>query len=150
MRPNVTFLTLALLVVAGAATPAAAQDPGAAPAEPRPAVVQGDEPRLVFDREVFTYRGRARRDPFAALTAANSGPQFSDVKLHMIIFSDDPHESIASLSVDGGRRMRLRRGETVGNATVVDIGPTHVIFSVMDFGMRRQEVLYLKPPREGE
>jgi hypothetical protein len=135
----------ALLMLA--ATPAPAQDAPAA--SPRPPVAEGNEPRLVFEREVFTYPGRNRRDPFAPLTATADGPLFSDVRIHMIIFSDDPAESIVSLSVAGGRRVRLRRGETVGNATVVAISVTHVVFSVMDFGMRRQEVLYLKPPREG-
>jgi hypothetical protein len=142
--PMAGLLATLLLV---AVAPAAAQEQAAPP--PRPPVMDGSEPRLVFEREVFTYRGRARRDPFAALTTATDGPLFSDVRLHMIIYSDDPRESIASLSVSGGRRMRLRRGETVGNATVVEIGVTHVVFSVTDFGMRRQEILYLKPTREG-
>jgi hypothetical protein len=135
------------IVLAAAATPTTAQDAPAQPPPPPPA--HADEPRLVFEREVFTYRGRMRRDPFTPLTTSGEGPLFSDVQLHMIIFSDDPSESIASLSVRGGRRMRLRRGETIGNATVIDIGVTHVVFSVMDFGTRRQEVLYLKTPREG-
>jgi hypothetical protein len=137
------------IVLAAAAAPAAAQDAPAQPPPPPPPAAQADEPRLVFEREVFTYRGRTRRDPFTPLTTGGEGPLFSDVQLHMIIFSDDPSESIASLSVRGGRRMRLRRGETIGNATVIDIGVTHVVFSVMDFGTRRQEVLYLKTPREG-
>ncbi|HSJ26095.1 MAG TPA: hypothetical protein VK929_15565 [Longimicrobiales bacterium] len=113
------------------------------------ASASASEPRLVFEREVFQYGGRNRRDPFTPLTSSAEGPLFSDVTLHMIIYTDDPRESIVSLSVAGGRRMRLRRGETVGNATVINIGQTHVVFSVNDFGMRRQEVLYLKPPREG-
>jgi hypothetical protein len=138
----------ALATPAAPAAPAAAQDAGAAPT-PRPPVQDAAEPRLVFEREVFVYRGRARRDPFMPLTAATDGPLFADVRLHMIIHSADPDLSIVSVSVAGGRRMRLRRGESVGNATVIEIGERHVVFSVMDFGVRKQEVLYLKPPREG-
>jgi hypothetical protein len=140
------FLSVMAATALGfAAEPVAAQEPPPPPPPP-----QAEEPRLVFEREVFTYRGRVRRDPFSPLTSSNEGPLFSDVRLHMIIFvDDDPRESVAAVSVAGGRRIRLRRGETVGNATIVDIGRTHVVFSVMDFGMRRQEVLYLKPPREG-
>lgn len=136
----------ALLVATSA--PAAAQGSGQT-GDSAAATASASEPRLVFEREVFEYRGRSRRDPFTPLTTSAEGPLFSDVQIHMIIFTDDPYESIVSLSVAGGRRLRLRRGETVGNATVIDIGQTHVVFSVNDFGTRRQEVLYLKPPREG-
>ena len=48
-----------------------------------------------------------------------------------------------------GTRFPLRRGETVGNATVVEIRETRVIFSVNDFGIRRQGILDLKAKREG-
>ena len=108
-----------------------------------------DEPRLVFDREVFRYPGRARRDPFQPLTAENSGPLFTDLRLTMIIYSEVPSESVIGVMDVSGRRFRLRRGDTVGNATVVDIGPTRVVFSVNDFGLRRQEVLDLSVNREG-
>jgi hypothetical protein len=143
---TVDLLPAAALALLCAAAPAAAQEP---PAPTRPPVVQADEPRLIFEREVFTYPGRARRDPFVPLTAGSDAPLFADVRLHMIIYSDDPNESIVSVSFSGGRRMRLRRGESIGNATVVDIGVTRVVFSVLDFGIRRQEVLDLKPTREG-
>jgi hypothetical protein len=148
-------MRLALVLAAAAAAacsgfasvPAAAQ--GAPPAGQAAPAPQAEEPRLVFEREVFTYRGRVRRDPFTPLTRSGEGPLFSDVRLHMIILMDDANESVASVSVAGGRRVRLRRGETVGSATVVEIGRTHVVFSVSEFGMRRQEILYLRPPREG-
>jgi hypothetical protein len=140
------FYSLVAATALGLAVePAAAQDPAPPPTPP-----QAEEPRLVFEREVFTYRGRVRRDPFSPLTSATEGQLFADVRLHMIIFvDDDPRESVAAVSVAGGRRIRLRRGETVGNATIIDIGRTHVVFSILDFGTRRQEVLHLKPPREG-
>ena len=48
------------------------------------------------------------------------------------------------------RQYRLRRGDSVGNATVVDIGPTRVVFSVSDFGIRRQEILELKAAAKRE
>jgi hypothetical protein len=138
------FILAAAAAACFGLNPASASAQNAPPATP-----QASEPRLVFEREVFTYRGRVRRDPFTPLTSSADGPLFSDVQLHMVIFMDDPSESVAALSVAGGRRLRLRRGETVGNATVIDIGRTHVVFSITEFGMRRQEVLYLKPPREG-
>jgi pSer/pThr/pTyr-binding forkhead associated (FHA) protein len=142
------WLHIVLIAAAlGAAAPLAAQEPAAEPPAPRPPV-QTAEPRLVFEREVFSYPGRARRDPFIPLTSSAEGPLFSDLKLHMIIFVDDPNASIITVSDNSQRRVRLRRGESIGNATVIDIGPTRVVFSVNEFGIRRQEVLDLKK-REG-
>ena len=141
------FLT-GLLALAAAA-PARAQDPAppaaTPPATPPATIVQANDPKLVFEREVFSYPGRARRDPFMPLTGHNAGVMFSDLKLHMILFDDDPRRSIVAVSDAAGKQYRLRRGDTVGNTTVVDIGRTRVVFSVADFGIRRQEVLEMKP-----
>ncbi|HSJ06228.1 MAG TPA: hypothetical protein VK936_05965 [Longimicrobiales bacterium] len=125
------------------AAPAAAQQ---APAKP---VANTSEPKLVFEREVFNYAGRMRRDPFRPLTAKSQGPLFTDLTLHMILYSEDPANSVVAVSDAAKKQYRLRRGDTVGNATVIDIGPTRVVFSVMDFGIRRQEVLHIKPDSEG-
>lgn len=134
-----------LLAVAAAAPAQAQQDaaPAAPPEAPAPAAQAGD-PQLVFEREVFEYPGRARRDPFMPLTGENAGILFSDIKLHMILFDDDPRRSIVAVSDAANKQYRLRRGDTVGNATVVDIGRTRVVFSVSDFGIRRQEVLEMQ------
>jgi hypothetical protein len=133
---------LTVLAIAIVAAPAAAQQPAA------PDAGQGGEPKLVFDREIFHYPGKARRDPFRPLTATAAGPLFTDLKLNMILYSDDPGSSIVSVTDASLKQYRLRRGDSVGNATVVDIGPTRVVFSVLDFGIRRQEILNLKE-REG-
>jgi hypothetical protein len=42
-----------------------------------------------------------------------------------------PGESVVAVSDAAKKQYRLRRGDTVGNATVVDIGPTRVVFSVL-------------------
>lgn len=146
------------LAVALAAAPAAAQEPPAAPPQAQPAAGQPtapaaagvNDPRLIFEREVYSYPGRARRDPFMPLTGQNAGPLFSDLRLRVILYSDNPRLSVVALSDAADKQYRLRRGDSVGNATVVDIGPTRVVFSVSDFGIRRQEILELKAAnREG-
>jgi hypothetical protein len=114
-----------------------------------PAAGATSELRLVFEREVFSYRTRGRRDPFQPLTQAHTGALFAELKLQMILYSEVPSESVVAISDASGKQYRLRRGDTVGNATVVDIAPSRVIFSVNDFGIRRQEILNLKPNREG-
>ncbi|CAN5815483.1 hypothetical protein BH23GEM9_BH23GEM9_15210 [soil metagenome] len=136
---------VALLATAGPVT--AQQAPmgavaAAAAAEP---AASRNEPRLVFEREVFSYRSRGRRDPFQPLTSVASGPLFTDLRLLMILFDEDPSNSVVAVSDATNRHYRLRRGDSVGNATVIDIAPSRVVFSVVDFGIRRQEIVNMKP-----
>jgi len=136
------------------AAPLAAQTQPAAPPPAQPGQQgQSEQPKLVFEREVYSYPGAAgRRDPFTPLVGQNdAGPLFQDLQLRMILYSAEaPARSVASL-VDATKKVyRVRRGDVVGNATVLDVGPRRVLFSVVDFGIRRQEVLELKPTnREG-
>jgi hypothetical protein len=143
--PDYLCVPLVALALLAAAAPAAAQKE--APRAARPVTPVADrtaEPKLVFEREVFHYEGRVRRDPFRPLTGSAEGPLFTDLRLHMILFSEDPGGSVVAVSDARKKQYRLRRGDSVGNATVIDIGPARVVFSVLDFGIRRQEVLDLK------
>jgi hypothetical protein len=116
---------------------------------PTATVVRPGEPVLVFERETFSYPGASRRDPFRPLTG-DEGPLFEDLKINVILHSPDPSKSVVLVSDKTNRVYRVRRGETVGQCcTVVDISPTRIVFSVVDFGIRRQEVLALKSQREG-
>jgi hypothetical protein len=139
-------ISLSLLLLAALAAPAVAQDPAApATAAPTATIVSApNEPRLVFEREVFDYSGHSRRDPFRPLTGSSMGPLFEDLVLKIILFSPDPTKSVVMLNDADKKEYRLRRGDTVGNATVIDIGESRVVFAVIDFGIRRQEVLELK------
>jgi len=140
----------ALVALSVTLQPAAARQEAAAPAN-RPAQA-GTRPRdiqLVFEREVFHYASANRRDPFRSLASAGMGPLFDDLTLRMIIYSPRPGQSVALL-VDGSKKIyRLRKGEVVGNATVLEITESRVTFSVEDYGNRRQEVLDLKNQKEG-
>lgn len=134
--------------------PLAAQDAAAPPPKPaagKPAAPIAPPPKLVFEREVFTYPGAAgRRDPFMPLTGRDdAGPLFQDLKVSMILYVPDaPGRSMATI-VDGSKKSyRVKRGDNIGNATVLDIGPRRILFAVEDFGVRRQEVLELKPTRK--
>ena len=124
---------------AAAVTTVAATAPAAKPAQPTA------EPKLVFDREVYSYAANARRDPFKPLAGKESlGPLFEDLKLRGIIFSSEPTLSIVLLQ-DGSRRMyRLHRGEVVGNSRIVEIKPLMVRFAVENFGMIKYETLELR------
>lgn len=135
----------------------AAQEPPAPehmplePPRPMPdSPISADEVKLVFDREVYRYEAAGRRDPFKPLTDGQSGPMFEDLTLRMILHSTVPGQSIAVLADAAKKVYRLRRGESVGNITVVDITPDRVTFAVEDFGVSRREVLSIKPDNETE
>lgn len=134
------------------AAPLAAQDappPEVAARSPLP--TRAREIQLVFEREVFRYPLENRRDPFKWLSdQEHMGPLFDDLILRMIIHSPQPGQSVALLA-DGAKKVyRLRKGEIIGNATVVNIESTRVVFTVEDYGNRRQEILELKANQQKE
>lgn len=120
---------------------------GAAPAQEQPTA----EIKLIYEREVFQYPSQSRRDPFAPLTSqADQGPRFEELSIMGVIYSNRPDQSIATLSDATGKRYRVRQGDVVGNARVLDISPLRVVFAVDNFGVVRQEMLELKAKqREG-
>lgn len=142
-------LALLFTISAAASLQAQAPPPASPPAAPgaaqQPMHLPAPEPKLVFDREVFSYGGTGRRDPFKPLIGKESlGPLFDDLKLKGIIYSSDPARSIV-LVQDGSKKLyRAKRGEVIGNSRVVEIRPLAVRFAVENFGMVRYEVLELR------
>ena len=144
---RVKLLSTALSAVFAVVTTAAAQAPPAAPAQgAKPAPIA--EPKLAFDREVFTYPGEGRRDPFRPLAGTDAlGPLFEDLTLRGIAWSPTPHQSVVLLN-DGARKIyKLRVGESVGNARVTAIEKDRVRFAVTSFGITRMELMN-KAPRK--
>jgi hypothetical protein len=141
---NLTRYAMSALLVVVAALPLYAQAPAPAP----PAAPPGSqpEPKLAFDREVFAYPAEGRRDPFRPLSVGPgaSGPLFQDLTLRGIIFSPDARRSVALVQVGGRRTFRLRRGDIIGNARVLEIQPLRVRFAVENFGRVSNEVLELR------
>lgn len=110
---------------------------------------QGPVVDAVYRRESFVYPTDNRRDPFVSLlTLEDAGPQFEDLDLVGILFGG-PAGSIATL-VDrtSQRRYRVRRGDSAGNARVVEIRPDAVVFRVSQFGVTRSETLRIKKEEE--
>ena len=140
-------LTVAVLTII---PPAGAQQGGPPAVSAESTAAATDDPILVFEREIFDYAAAGRRDPFRALSEGGaSGLLFEDLTLRMIIFVDVPSQSVAVLSDARGKIHRVRRGDIIGNAQVQDIAAAHVVFSVENLGVRRQQVLDLKKPTEG-
>lgn len=142
------FSTLAALLLCAGTGPLWAQGAGEQGAPARPATPPG-EIELVFEREVFLYSTSSRRDPFSPLSVSE-GPRFEELTLRGIIHSSVPGQSVALLAGPDKQIYRVRRGETVGNSRILDVGPLRVLFAVNNFGVVRQEVLELKrKEREG-
>ena len=144
MRNAGTYLTVALLSAASVLGVVAQQQGGAQQAQS-----SGEEVTLVYEREVYTYRGGDRRDPFSPLTDDNQmGPRFQELTLQGIIYSVVPGESVVLLRGGEDRVFRARVGDVVGNSRVIEITPTRVTMAVENFGSIRQEILEL-PQRGG-
>ena len=110
---------------------------------------QGAQVTLVFEREVFSYAGQDRRDPFRPLTQDNQlGPRFEQLTLGAIIYSEVASESLALLRGPDDRVFRARVGDVIGNSRVIEISPTRVVMAVETFGNIRQEILEM-PERGG-
>ncbi len=145
-------------LAAAADTPVAQMEQNQSAAEPLPPPrpmpqgppISAEDVKLVFDREVYRYDAAGRRDPFRPLTEGGSGPMFQDLKLRMILYSNVPGQSLVVLADANRRVYRLRRGESIGNITVLQISADSVVFAVEDFGVRRQEVLSVKPENTTE
>lgn len=138
-----------MVVVIGAAfgvAPADAQQRGQA--QDTSATATAESITLVYEREVYTYNGDNRRDPFRPLSSADDmGPRFEMLSLQGIIYATGQGRSVALLGDADGRVHRVRVGDVVGNSRVIEIGPTRVVLAVENFGTIRQEILEL--PRRG-
>ena len=97
-------------------------------------------------RETFAYGG-GTRDPFASLFDATlSGPEFANLEL-VGVYQDLRHPANSLIVVREKvalKRYKLRVGDQVGRARVVQIRPRDVVFTIHDFGFERQETLSLR------
>ncbi|HEY8485501.1 MAG TPA: hypothetical protein VIL13_12885 [Longimicrobiales bacterium] len=145
---------LVFAAVAGVASPGLGQTPATPAARvsgERSDSAGSNEPRLIYEREMFVFPVvPGRRDPFTPLTGANElGPRFEDLSLRGIIYSPAPGQSVALVATKNGKVYRIRRGDVVGNARVLEIGQSRVVFAVNNLGVVRQAVLELKRKGKG-
>jgi len=130
------------------ASPPPAPDPRkpAVPAAPVPAVDSG--PKVLINREVFSYEGDGRRDPFVSLlTTSDLKPLLTDLKLVGVAYDPRGQNSVAVLrDVTSRDQYKVRVGQTIGRMRVAAIQPKAVIFTIEEFGYSRQELLPIAPP----
>jgi Tfp pilus assembly protein PilP len=147
MKSYILILATLCLMAPAIAADASAQQarPGAQQPQGEPQTRPAAEVTLVYEREVFTYSAAGRRDPFRPLTDDDEmGPRFEQLALRGIIYATGRGQSIALLGDGGGRVYRVREGDVVGNARVVEIGRNRVVLAVETFGTIRREMLELQ------
>jgi hypothetical protein len=100
-------------------------------------------PRVLINREVFSYDGDGRRDPFVSLlTTSDLRPLLTDLKLVAVAFDPRGQNSVAVLrDITSKEQYRVRVGQTIGRMRVAAIQEKAVIFTIEEFGYSRQEIL---------
>lgn len=119
---------------------------GGARAPAAPAV---DSTKVVFEREVFSYDGGDRRDPFASpFETGEIRPLIADLHLVGIIFDASGRNSVAVMR-DASTQVqyRVRTGQMLGRAKVSQIRPQEVVMTIGEYGFSRQEILKLNLPQ---
>ena len=99
-------------------------------------------------RETFAYGG-ATRDPFSSLiNSSKDGPEIADLEL-VGVYQDlrTPSNSVVVLREKvSSKRHKMRVGDQLSRARLVQIRPRDAVFMIQDFGFERQETLSLRKP----
>jgi type II secretory pathway pseudopilin PulG len=135
-----------------AATPAAsaAHSDSVAMAEAEAALADSVQKAREIEvmRETFAYGG-ATRDPFASLiNSTKNGPEIADLDL-VAVYQDlrTPSNSVVVLREKvSSKRHKMRVGDQLSRARLVQIRPRDAVFMIQDFGFERQETLSLRKP----
>jgi hypothetical protein len=108
-------------------------------------VAANTAPEVAFSREVFTYTGDGRRDPFMSLLASGDlRPAYNDLKLVGVAYDPTGRKSVAIMrDVTSKDQYRVKVGQTLGRMRVAQIHPKSVTFTIDEFGYSRQEILAL-------
>jgi hypothetical protein len=97
-------------------------------------------------RETFAYAG-GTRDPFASLiNGSSTGPEIGDLDL-VGVYQDlrSKDNSVVVLREKAtAKRHKMRVGDQLGRARLVQIRPRDAVFTIRDFGFERQETLSLR------
>jgi hypothetical protein len=99
---------------------------------------------VIIEREVFSYAGGGRRDPFRSLYQTSElRPTIGELRLVAVAY--DPAGSSVAILRDLGTKQqhRVRVGTLLGRMRVAGIRPKAVVFTIEELGFSRQETLGL-------
>jgi hypothetical protein len=97
-------------------------------------------------RETFAYGG-STRDPFLSLiNLTNIGPEIGDLELVGVYqnLRSRTNSLVVLREKVSLKRHKMRVGDQVGRARLVQIRPRDAVFTIQDFGYERQETLSLR------
>ena len=142
----------ALILVSALASLAAGPSPDPGAGQDTVTAGQASEQQAVYRREVFVYPSDNRRNPFVSLIGpdVDTGPIFEDLDLVGIIFGGSAGSVATVIDRATEKRYRVRRGDLIGTARVVEIRPDAVVFQVTEFGVTRSETLRIRRGEEEE
>jgi len=122
--------------------------PKKAAVAPAPVPAPDTTPKVLINREVFSYEGDGRRDPFVSLLSTSDlKPMLADLKLVGVAYDPRGQNSVAVLrDITSKDQYKVRVGQTIGRMRVAAIQPKAVIFTIEEFGYSRQELLPIAPP----
>ena len=123
----------------GSATPTTVGAATAAPSTVVPGVM------APVTREVYDYVADGRRDPFFSLILTEDlRPLLSDLKLVAVLYDASGRRSVAVMrDVNTNAQYRVNSGQTIGRMRVAQIKQRVVIFTIDEFGLSRQDSLFL-------
>ena len=100
---------------------------------------------ITIDREVFSYDGGGRRDPYKSLMGTSDvRPLISDLRLMVVVYDASGDNSVAILRDNFTKQQyRARIGQQFGRMRVSAIKQKSVQFTVEEFGFNRVETLPL-------
>jgi hypothetical protein len=104
-----------------------------------------DKARPPIMREVFTYDGIGRRDPFYPLIMTSElRPLLGELTLTSIIVDPTGRRSVAVMRDKNDKtQYRVTTGMLLGRMRVIDIRPKAVYFTIQEFGSDRRDSLLL-------
>lgn len=96
-------------------------------------------------REVFSYESGGLRDPFFSLILTEDlRPLLTDLKLVGIVYDAGGRRSVAIMrDLLTNAQYRVSAGMTLGRMRVAQIKPRAVIFTIDEFGLSRQDSLFM-------
>jgi hypothetical protein len=94
-------------------------------------------------REVYSYGGVGRRDPFYSLILTDElRPLISDLRLVGILYEPGGRRTVAVMrDLQTNAQYRVQNGQSLGRMRVSQIRPRAVLFTIEEFGLSRQDSL---------
>jgi hypothetical protein len=134
------------------AQPAPISGPGSTPSGALPAPagalpvarsLDGNQSGNAVTREVYSYAGIGRRDPFYSLILTDDlRPLLSDLRLVGILFESSGRRTVAVMrDLQTNAQYRVTNGQSLGRMRVSQIRQRAVLFTIEEFGLSRQDSL---------